>query len=66
MKKNTRAHTGNPESQKRHVLKLSGETVRVLRSTDLARAAGGSGCDTTSYTTEQHTDSGSGGIVIGK
>jgi len=59
MKKNTRAHVANPEPRKRRVLRLSHETVRVLSPTDLVRAAGGSGCDTTSYTTNKtHTDSG--------
>ena len=58
MKKNTRAHVANPEPRKWRVLRLSHETVRVLSPTDLARAAGGSACVTTSYTTDRtRTDS---------
>lgn len=52
MKKNTRAHVANPEPQRRRALRLARDTVRLLNSSDLARAAGGSGCDTSSYTTE--------------
>lgn len=61
MKKTTRAHIANPEPGKRRALRLSRETVKVLNSADLARAAGGSACVTTSFTTE-HTD-GNGGVV---
>jgi hypothetical protein len=64
MKKNTRAHITNPESRKRRELRLSRETVRVLGPTELARAAGGSGCDTTSFSTE-HTHTAGGGAVGG-
>ena len=65
MKKNTRAHSANPEPRKRRALQLSYETVRVLSSTDLVRAIGGS-CDTTSYPTDRCTrpDSGGGGSVV--
>lgn len=65
MKKTTRTHAANPEPRKRRALKLSRETVRLLSSTDLARAAGGSiGCNTTSFTTK-HTDSdGDDGVII--
>lgn len=63
MKKNTRSHVANPEPQRRRTLKLSRETVKVLSSTDLAAAAGGSGCDTTSYTTQ--TAPNGGGAVAG-
>jgi hypothetical protein len=35
-------------------LRLSHETIRTLRAADLVRAV--SGCDTTSYTTDQHTN----------
>jgi hypothetical protein len=54
MKKNIRARISNPESQRRRALRLSHETVRVLSSTDLGRAAGGS-CDTGSYPTDTFT-----------
>jgi len=47
MKKTPRTHVVNPESQRRRAPRLSGETVRVLTPTDLAHAAGGSGCITT-------------------
>lgn len=63
MKKNTRAHVANPELRKRRVLQLSHETVRVLSPTDLARAAGGSGCVTTSWTSDKKTLD-SGGTTI--
>jgi hypothetical protein len=65
MKKNTRAQVANPERKQRR-LQLSRETVRTLDASELARAAGGSGCETTSYTTDQNPDSGTGGIVIRK
>lgn len=67
MKKNTRAHNANPEPRKRRALQLSYETVRVLSSTGLARAIGGS-CDTTTNPTEGCTrpDSGGGGTPVGK
>lgn len=59
MKKNTRAHVADPEPRRRRALRLAHETVRVLSPTDLARAAGGSGCVTTSWTTDKKTlDSG--------
>jgi hypothetical protein len=64
MKKHTRTQIANPETRKRRALKLSRETVKVLSSADLARAAGGSNCNTTSFTTE-HTD-GSGVVIIRK
>ena len=64
MKKNTRAQVANPERKQRR-LQLSRETVRTLGANELARAAGGSHCETTSWTTEQHTDGG-GSIVVGK
>jgi hypothetical protein len=65
MKKNTRAQVANPERKQRR-LQLSRETVRTLDASELARAAGGSGCETTSYTTDQHPDSGTGGVGVGK
>jgi len=55
MKKTTRAHVANPESQRRRAPRLSGETVRVLTPTDLAHAAGGSGCVTTTDPTKVTT-----------
>jgi len=64
MKKNTRTQIANPDTRRRRALKLSRETVKVLSSTDLARAAGGSNCNTTSYTTK-HIDGG-GVAIIGK
>lgn len=64
MKKTTRGRIANPAPKKRRVLKLRQETVRVLSATDLAAAAGGSGCDTTSYGTKQHTDG--TGVPAGK
>jgi len=58
MKKNTRARSEQPERGRRRVLQLSHETVRVLSPTSLAHAVGGSGCTTSSYTTETtHPDS---------
>jgi hypothetical protein len=60
MKKTTRARTEQPEEGRRRVLQLSQETVRVLSPTSLARAAGGSGCTTTSYTTERTNGAGDG------
>lgn len=54
MKKNMRARISNPESTRRRALQLSHETVRMLSSTDLGRAAGGS-CDTGSYPTDTLT-----------
>jgi hypothetical protein len=53
MKKTTRAHVANPESSSRRAPRLSGETVRVLTPTDLAHAAGGSGCVTTTDPTKR-------------
>jgi hypothetical protein len=53
--KRTRRRITNPELSRR-ALYLSQETIRNLSSADLAQAAAGVGCDTTSLTTE-HTDS---------
>jgi|tagenome__1003787_1003787.scaffolds.fasta_scaffold14231267_1 hypothetical protein len=65
MKKNTRARITNPEPRKRRELRLSRETVRVLSPTELVRAAGGSGCDTTSFSTvHTHTDGGAGVAAV--
>jgi hypothetical protein len=61
MKKITRAHVASLEPSRRRVPRLSSETVRVLTPTDLARAAGGSGCITTTDPTIR-TASGDGGI----
>jgi len=52
MKKTARGHVANPESSRRRAPRLSGETVRVLTPTDLANAAGGSGCITTTDPTK--------------
>jgi len=57
MKKITRAHVAHSESQRRRAPRLSGETVRVLTPTDLAHAAGGSGCVTTTDPTVRTTTS---------
>ena len=55
MKKTIRGIT-HEESSRRRVLRLSKEAIRTLSSGELMRAAGGSVCDTTSWTTEQHTN----------
>jgi len=60
MKKITRAHVANPESSGRRAPRLSGETVRVLTPTDLAHAAGGSGCITTTDPTVHTRGTGGG------
>jgi len=52
MKKKSRRHITNSEPEKPRSLELSRETVRVLGANELSHAAGGSGCDTTSYTSE--------------
>jgi len=64
MKKTARAHVATPESQRRRAPRLSGETVRVLTPTDLARAAGGSGCITTTDPTVRTNGTG-GGVISG-
>jgi hypothetical protein len=51
MKKKVRRRITDLEPRKRR-LELSREMVRVLGADDLSQAAGGSGCDTTSYTSE--------------
>jgi hypothetical protein len=58
MKKNSRAHIANPGPPRPRALRLSREIVRVLSEADLARAAGGSNCDSTSFTTEHTRDGG--------
>lgn len=66
MKKNTKINVANPELSRRRAPRLSRETVRVLNPTDLARAAGGSGCITTTEptrTTTGSTGGGNGGII---
>ena len=65
MKKNTRGRIANPEPKKQRTLKLRPETVRVLSATELGRAAGGSDCDTTSYTSEQKHPNGTNGGTAG-
>lgn len=52
MKKKNRRRITNSEPHNQRKLELSRETVRVLGATDLSRAVGGSGCDTTSWTTQ--------------
>lgn len=55
MKKTIRGIT-HEEPSRRRMLRLSKEAIRTLSSGELMRAAGGSVCDTTSWTTEK-TDS---------
>lgn len=50
MKKKTKRPITNSEPRNQRKLELSRETVRVLGANDLSHAAGGSGCDTTSWT----------------
>ena len=52
MKKTMRGITHEDPSRRR-VLRLSREAIRTLSSGELMRAAGGSICDTTSWTTEK-------------
>jgi hypothetical protein len=66
MKKNTRIAIANPESKRRRALRLAHETVRVLSSTDLGRAAGGSGCITTTDPTAPLTTRTEGDTSIQK
>lgn len=53
MKKTIRRNALSPAAHR--ALSLSHETIRTLRAADLTRAV--SGCDTTSYTTDQTTTS---------
>lgn len=53
MKKKIRQQMTNSQQARQRKLGLVWETVRTLGEDDLSRAAGGSGCDTTSYTTKQ-------------
>lgn len=53
MKKKQKLAITNSEPRVQRRLGLARETVRVLGADDLSRAAGGSGCDTTSITTEK-------------
>jgi hypothetical protein len=55
MRKKIRRDITNSEPSKQRRLHLSRETVRTLGADDLAHAIGGSGCDTTSWTTETRT-----------
>lgn len=50
MKKKAQGGITNPERDRRAVLRLTAETVRLLCPEALARAM--SGCNTTSFTTE--------------
>ena len=52
MKKTIR-HITDLERNRKRVLRLSQETVRKLSFDELSRAVWGSGCDTTSWTTEK-------------
>ena len=58
MKKQTRRQITIPEPTKQRRLELSRETVRTLGADDLSQAVGGSGCDTTSWTTEKQINGG--------
>jgi len=55
MKKKTRRPITHLESKNQRKLELSRETVRELGADDLLRAIGGSGCSSSSYTTEKLT-----------
>jgi len=53
MKKKSQQSITNLESAKPRVLHLARETVKMLSFDELSRAVGGSGCDTTSWSTEK-------------
>ncbi len=55
MKEKIRRRIRNSEPLSQRRLGLSRETVRVLGASDLSQAIGGSGCDTTSWTTDYTT-----------
>lgn len=55
MKKTIRQRRMNLERARRRKLELSRDTVRMLDSDELLRAAGGGDCDTTSWTTDRRT-----------
>jgi hypothetical protein len=55
MKKKTRRQITKLESNDQRRLELSRETVRVLGADVLSHAIGGSGCSSTSWTTEKIT-----------
>jgi len=57
MKKNSRGTT-HLESTRRRVLRLGKEAIRTLGSGELAAAAGGSVCNTTSWSTENQQTQG--------
>ena len=61
MKKTTRAHVANPELSRRRAPRLTLETFRSLTQTDLAHAAGGSGCVTTTEPTVRTNGTPGGG-----
>lgn len=54
MKKTIRQRRMNPEQARQRKLELPRETVRMLDSADLLRAAGGD-CVTTSWTSDRRT-----------
>ena len=51
MRKTATGRISNSELARPRALRLGRETIRTLRTDDLAAAIGGS-CDTTSYTTD--------------
>jgi len=51
MKEKAKRRITNSEPRNQRKLELSRETVRVLGANDLSQAIGGSGCETTSWTT---------------
>ena len=57
MRKKRKLDITNSEPKYQRRLGLARETVRVLDASDLSQAVGGSGCDTTSYTTEKQITS---------
>jgi len=53
LKNSTRRNIPYTEQNGKRVLRLSQDTVRMLRSDELSQAV--SGCDTTSWSTERRT-----------
>ena len=53
MRKKALRSITNSESTRSRRLRLARETVKMLSFDEMSRAVGGSGCDTTSWTTEK-------------